>query len=70
MSRSRKNGVFAVSGDVVIMPTTVKVLEREGMLIEAALDTVFQQMRIAGNRQRTIENYQHNLCAVCHSVQA
>lgn len=59
MSRGRKKGVFAVSGDVVVMPTKAKVLEREGMLIEVALDTVFQQMRIAGNRQRTIDSYQY-----------
>ncbi|AMQ05214.1 tyrosine-type recombinase/integrase [Sporosarcina psychrophila] len=59
MSRSRKHGVFAVGGDVVVMPTKVTVLEREGMLIEVALDTVFQQMRIAGNRPRTIESYQY-----------
>jgi len=51
MSRSRKHGVFAVSGDVVVMPTSGKALEREGIAIKAALDTVFQQMRIADNRQ-------------------
>ena len=68
MSRSRKHGVFAVGGDVVVMPTKAKVLEREGMLIETALDTVFQQMRIVGNRQRTIESYQYifvQFCTTC-----
>lgn len=43
MSRSRKHVVFAVGGDVVVMPMKAKVLVREGMLIETALDTVFQK---------------------------
>lgn len=54
MSRSRKHGVFAVSDDVVLMRTKVEVSKRDGMAIEAALDTVIQQMRIAGNRQHII----------------
>ncbi|WP_438312446.1 tyrosine-type recombinase/integrase [Sporosarcina sp. FA9] len=68
MSRSRKHGVFAVSGDVVIMPTKVRSLEREGMKIEIALETIFQQMRIAGNRPRTIDSYQYiflQFCTTC-----
>lgn len=56
MSRSRKHGIFAVSGDVVVMPNK-KVERKDCVEINAALDTVFNQMRIAGNRPRTIDSY-------------
>ncbi|MCZ2259967.1 tyrosine-type recombinase/integrase [Sporosarcina sp. G11-34] len=59
MSRSRKHGVFAVSGDVVVLPSKNHETKRDSLTISDALDTVFQQMRISGNRQRTIESYQY-----------
>ena len=59
MSRSRKYGVFAVSGDVVVLPSKNSEAKRGSLTINSALDTVFQQMKIAGNRQRTIESYQY-----------
>ncbi|SKB01312.1 tyrosine-type recombinase/integrase [Sporosarcina newyorkensis] len=59
MSRSRKHGVFAVSGDVVVLPSKNNEKKRESLTISSALETVFQQMRISGNRQRTIESYQY-----------
>ncbi|XKO54679.1 tyrosine-type recombinase/integrase [Lysinibacillus fusiformis] len=59
MSRGRKHGVFAVSGDLVVMPTKIYESKRDCLTIEDALEVVFQQMRIAGNRQRTIESYQY-----------
>lgn len=59
MSKRRKHGIFAVSGDVIVMPSK-KNEERKGcILILTALETVFNQMRIAGNRQRTIESYEY-----------
>lgn len=68
MSRSRKHGVFAVSGDVVIMPNK-KVERKDCVEVNAALDTVFNQMRIAGNRPRTIDSYAYifkQFVEVCH----
>ena len=59
MSRSRKHGVFAVSGDVVVLPSKNNESKRDSLTISSALETVFQQMRISGNRQRTIESYQY-----------
>lgn len=59
MSRGRKHGVFAVNGDLVVMPTKFYESKRDCLTIEDALEVVFQQMRIAGNRQRTIESYQY-----------
>lgn len=55
MSRSRKHGIFAVSGDVVIMSNKNKEERKDSVEISVALDTLFNQMRIAGNRPRTIE---------------
>ncbi|MGE7665826.1 tyrosine-type recombinase/integrase [Ureibacillus composti] len=59
MSRSRKHGIFAVSGDVVVMPDKKKEERKDCMEVRAALDTVFNQMRIAGNRPRTIDSYEY-----------
>lgn len=57
-NRKRKHGAFAVSGDVVVIPG--KEEEREGGLeVSTSLDTVFNQMRITGNRPRTIKSYQY-----------
>ncbi|MEG0449001.1 MAG: hypothetical protein RR595_03990 [Lysinibacillus sp.] len=56
MSKGRKHGIFAVSGDVVVMPTKKKEERKDVLTLEAALNTVFQQMRIAGNRPRTIDS--------------
>lgn len=69
MTRSRKHGVFAVSGDVLVMPTKKKEERKDELTLEAALNTVFQQMRIAGNRPRTIESYSYifeQFTSVCH----
>lgn len=59
MFKSRKNGIFSVSGDAVVLPSKEKVPTRNTLTIASALETVFQQMRIAGNRQRTIESYEY-----------
>ncbi|WP_246097061.1 tyrosine-type recombinase/integrase [Psychrobacillus soli] len=57
MSKSRKHGVFAVSSDVVVLQTNHYENIRDTITVAAALETVFKQMQIAGNRQRTIESY-------------
>lgn len=59
MSKGRKHGIFAVSGDVVVIPTEKNEEQKDCTLILTALETVFTQMRIAGNRPRTIESYEY-----------
>ncbi|MGE7132982.1 hypothetical protein [Lysinibacillus xylanilyticus] len=53
MSRSRKHGVFAVRGDVVVISGKQKEMRKDDKEIQKALETIFHQMRIAGNRPRT-----------------
>ncbi|MED4699561.1 site-specific integrase [Lysinibacillus capsici] len=57
-NRKRKHGIFAVSGDVVALSSN-KEERMDCMPISAALDTIFNQMRIGGNRPRTIESYEY-----------
>ncbi|MCS0788233.1 site-specific integrase [Cytobacillus firmus] len=59
MSNKRKHGVFAVSGDVVLLNSAKNEIKPNAITIVTAIDTVFQQMRIVGNRQRTIESYKY-----------
>lgn len=69
MSRSRKHGVFAVSGDVVAISNKRRELRKDDKEIQKALETIFHQMRIAGNRQRTIESYAYifqQFVGMCH----
>ncbi len=55
---NRKRNIFAVDGDVVVLANSKD--ERIGCThISIALETVFKQMRIAGNRPRTIESYEY-----------
>lgn len=57
-NRKRKHGIFAVEGDVVVLSSGKD--ERICCThISTALNTVFSQMRIAGNRPRTIESYEY-----------
>lgn len=57
-NRKRKHGIFAVDGDVVVLASG-KDERIDCTHISIALDTVFKQMRIAGNRPRTIESYEY-----------
>lgn len=69
VSRNRKHGIFAVSGDVVVISKKQKVLRENDKEIREALENVFNQMRIAGNRQRTIDSYKYifnQFVEVCH----
>lgn len=47
-NRKRKHGIFAVNSEVVLLSSS-KGKEREGTHINIALETIFKQMRIAGN---------------------
>lgn len=57
-NRKRKYGVFAVNGDVVVL-TKANEKRLDCTHIDYALDTIFNQMRIAGNRPRTIDSYEY-----------
>ncbi|MCZ8533380.1 tyrosine-type recombinase/integrase [Psychrobacillus psychrodurans] len=55
----RKHGVFSVQLEEVNISTKKKTIKRYSITIQQALETVYQQMRIAGNRIRTIESYDY-----------
>lgn len=57
-SRNRKHGVFEVPEGAGIL-TYINDKKREAMTIQYALDTAFQQMRVGGNRERTINSYEY-----------
>ena len=57
--KSRKHGVFSVSSEVAVASSKVSERRRDCLNLEIALDTVFQQMNVSGNRQRTIESYKY-----------
>lgn len=59
MSKGRKLGMFAANMEVVRRTTKKSEKDREGLLIVDAEEIIFQQMRVAGNRQRTIESYHY-----------
>lgn len=69
MSKGRKHGIFAVRGDVVVIPNKKDEEGKDAITVSTALDIVFQQMRIAGNRPRTIDSYSYifeQFASVCH----
>ncbi|MEK5147985.1 site-specific integrase [Psychrobacillus sp. FSL K6-4615] len=55
----RKHGIFSIQSEEVNISTKKKVVKRSGITIPQALETIYQQMRIAGNRIRTIESYDY-----------
>lgn len=60
MFKSRKHGVFAVDENLVLSTSPLsKVEDCRSISISDALETVYQQMRISGNRPRTIESYKY-----------
>ncbi|WP_246602796.1 hypothetical protein [Sporosarcina aquimarina] len=59
MFKNRKHGVFTVSSDVAVVSSIVSERKRDCLTIASALETVFQQMKVSGNRQRTIESYRY-----------
>lgn len=55
----RKHGIFSIQTEEVNISTKKKAVERNGITITQALETIYQQRRIAGNRSRTIESYNY-----------
>ncbi|MGE6488940.1 tyrosine-type recombinase/integrase [Paenisporosarcina sp. NPDC076898] len=56
----RKKGVFAINNVEVGTHVTKSVsVKRDSLTIEQALATVIQQMKVSGNRERTINDYQY-----------
>ncbi|TDY03602.1 UNVERIFIED_CONTAM: site-specific recombinase XerD [Lysinibacillus xylanilyticus] len=60
-NRKRKHGIFAVSNEAVEMIQAEEVQQQKvtSKPIAEALETIFNQMRVAGNRPRTIESYSY-----------
>lgn len=59
-NRKRKHGIFAVSSEAVEMIQVEEAQQKsKGKPIAEALNTVFNQMEVAGNRPRTIESYSY-----------
>ncbi|WP_144788942.1 site-specific integrase [Lysinibacillus fusiformis] len=58
-NRKRKHGIFSVADEVVEMIQTSEQEEYKGKAIAEALETIFNQMRVAGNRPRTIDSYEY-----------
>lgn len=57
--RKRKHGIFSVANEAVEMIQTSEQKEYKGKPIVEALEIVFNQMRVAGNRPRTIDSYEY-----------
>lgn len=55
----RKHGIFSIQSEDVNITTKKKAVQRSGIAIPYALETIYQQMRIGGNRIRTIESYDY-----------
>lgn len=55
---NRKHGIFAVTDEAISL-AYINDKKSDAITIKNALSTVFQQMRVAGNRERTIESYQY-----------
>ena len=55
----RKHGIFSIQSKEVKTSSKKKVEKRNGITIPQALETIYQQMRIAGNRERTIDSYNY-----------
>lgn len=55
----RKHGIFSIQSDEVNISTKKKVVKSSCITIPHALETIYQQMRITGNRIRTIESYDY-----------
>ncbi|MEK4701019.1 hypothetical protein MKX47_15785 [Solibacillus sp. FSL R7-0668] len=60
-NRKRKHGIFSVSREAVEMIQAEESQQQKptGKPIAEALETVFNQMKVAGNRPRTIESYEY-----------
>ncbi|MDF2065092.1 phage integrase N-terminal SAM-like domain-containing protein [Bacillus sp. Cr_A10] len=55
----RKRGIFAVQVDELEVSKKPVTTKKDTITIPKALTTIYQQMRIAGNRERTIDSYNY-----------
>jgi hypothetical protein len=55
----RKKGIFAIENVEVQSNVAIPLSKRNSLTIEQALTTVFQQMKVSGNRERTISDYKY-----------
>lgn len=46
----RKKGIFSVQTDEITFPKKVTEVKKDSITIKQALATVFQQMKVSGNR--------------------
>ena len=54
---ARKRGVFSVQADEIVISKKPITINKDAISITNALSIVYQQMRLAGNRERTIDSY-------------
>ena len=57
----RKRGIFSVDVNEIEISKQNENVRKDSMTIPKALVTIYQQMRIAGNRERTIDKLQLHL---------
>lgn len=62
--KGRKRGIFAVQVDEVEVSKKPVITKKDTITIPKALTTIYQQMRIAGNRERTIDSYNYILISL------
>lgn len=62
LDKSRKHGVFSMGN---VLQEKYNAQNKDWIPIDYALDTVFRQMSIAGNRPRTIESYDYIFRGYC-----
>lgn len=64
MDKSRKHGVFSMGSARHVNP---KASNNHWIPIDYALEIVFKQMNIAGNRPRTIDSYDYIFRGFCEA---
>ena len=57
----RKRGIFSVDVNEIEISKQNENVRKDSRTIPKALVTIYQQMRIAGNRERTIDKLQLHL---------
>ncbi|MER2071202.1 MAG: hypothetical protein ABS898_04770 [Psychrobacillus sp.] len=55
----RKRGEFSVQADEIEISKKPVSINKDTIKITKALRIVYQQMRVAGNRERTIDSYNY-----------
>jgi len=55
----RKRGIFSVGANEIEISKQTENIKKDSITIPKALTTIYQQMRIAGNRERTIDSYNY-----------